>query len=70
MLWRFTALLASLRTLNRFPCMLSAGHREESDGHESLLTGEVNRLKGNAKRKRTKATGSFGVCRRPSSTLI
>jgi hypothetical protein len=61
-------LLASLRALNGFPCMLSAGNREEGDGHESLLTGDVNRLKGNAKRKRTKATDSFGVCRPSSST--
>src|ERR1017187_2440621 len=54
-----------LCALNELPCMLSAGHPEHEDGYKSLLARYFNRLKGNAKRKRTKATDSFEVCGRP-----
>jgi hypothetical protein len=43
--------------------MLSTGRTEDEDGYKSLLAGDFNGLKRNAKRKRTKATELFGACR-------
>ena len=41
--------------------MLSTRRTEDEDGYKSLLAGDFNGLKRNAKRKRTKVTDPFGV---------
>ena len=50
--------------------MLSTARTENEDGYKSLLAGDFNGLKRNAKRKRTNATDPFGVCPSPPLSHI
>jgi hypothetical protein len=47
--------------------MLSTGPTKDEDGYKSLLAGDFNGLKRNAKRKRTNVTDPFGVWRASST---